>query len=231
MRIKIALVDDHQLVRSGIKKIIDDFANYYVVLEGNNGNDFLKKLSAAPIKPNIVLMDLSMPIMNGIETTQYLTKHYPEIKTIALSVHDDIKSINAMIKAGARAYLAKDSSPELLEETINTVFKVGYYYDRFLVKNFVKKDWQENEVDEKFHLHEPKNKNLLVQLSAREIQLLQLLCSEFTMKEIAEKMGIAYNTANSYRDNVASKIGITNRIGMVMYAINNGFYKPKINDD
>ena len=231
MRIKIALVDDHQLVRSGIKKIIDDFANYYVVLEGNNGKDFLKKLSTAPTKPNIVLMDLSMPIMNGIETTQFLTAHYPEIKTIALSVHDDIKSINAMIKAGARAYLAKDSSPELLEETINSVFKVGYYCDKILVKNFVKSNWQENDEDEKFHLNEQKSKNILIQFTAREIQILQLLCSELTMKEIAEKMGIAYNTANSYRDNVASKIGIKSRIGIVMYAINNGFYKPQINQD
>ncbi|MBK7853687.1 MAG: response regulator transcription factor [Bacteroidetes bacterium] len=116
LNIKLALVDDHHLVRGGIKLLLEKIPGIKVILEASNGAQFLEKINSAKQLPHIALIDVSMPVMDGYETTKKLNEQFPSIKVVALSVHNDLKAVNTMIESGANAYLLKDSSPELVKK-------------------------------------------------------------------------------------------------------------------
>jgi two-component system, NarL family, invasion response regulator UvrY len=210
---KVVLVDDHVLLRNGLSALISSFQNCEVLFEANNGNDFIKKLDTSNM-PDMVLMDINMPEMDGYETTLWLKNNHPGIKVLALSMYDNENSIIRMFKAGARGYILKDCDPVELESAISSVASKGYYYTEMVTGRLIHSI---NAMAEE----ESGVKNL-IQLSEREIAFLKLVCSELTYKEIADKMVLSPRTIDGYRDALFDKLNVKTRVGLVLYAIKNG---------
>lgn len=208
--ISVALVDDHKLLRSGLSNFIKTSSGFTVLFEADNGKDMQDKITPA-ILPDIILMDINMPIMDGYLSTQWMYKNYPKTKVIALSMYDSEDCIIRMLRCGARGYLLKDVEPSELLKAMEEVHKSGFYYSP-LVSRHVIHLMNSNEDDP----------NAPVTLTPKEIELLQLMASELTYKEIADKMFISHKTVDGYRERIGEKLQIKTRVGMVMYAIKNG---------
>ena len=210
---QIVLVDDHVLLRTGLSALVGSFHNCSVLFEANNGKDFIEKLNP-DMPPDIVLMDINMPEMDGYETAAWLKNNYPLVKVVALSMYDNENSIIRMFRAGVKGYILKDADPSELEAAINSVITKGYYYTELVTGRLIHSI---NVLDE-----EDNNVKNLVQLNDREIQFLKLVCSELTYKEIADKMVLSPRTIDGYRDALFEKLNVKTRVGLVMYAIKNG---------
>ncbi|MET3732335.1 response regulator transcription factor [Moheibacter stercoris] len=208
---KVALVDDHTLLSQAIGNLVDGFEEFQTEGIFKNGQDLLTALKGEKINPEIILMDVNMPVLNGIETTKTLTTDYPTIKVLALSVEEEETTIIQMLKAGARGYLSKDIQKDVLWHALKTTLDTGFYHSpnvtQALLGNMTKKN---NELDE---------------LKEREIEFIQLACTDMTYKEIADKMFLSPKTIDNYRDAVFAKLNIKNRVGLVLFAIKSGIYK------
>jgi two-component system invasion response regulator UvrY len=224
MNIPIGLVDDHHLVRSGLKMLVNSFKKYKVVLEAGNGEELLQKLTTCQPLPEVLLCDISMQPMNGVETTAALAKIYPSIKVIALTVHNDNQHINNMIEAGARAYLLKESQPDIVEHTISQVLMHGSYYTQEIVSQMIQAKQHAAENDKVYS--KKYSLQIIETLTTRELEFVKLSCSELTYKGIADEMNVSHHTINGYRENVFDKLGINSRVGLVLFAIHNGLYQP-----
>ena len=218
MQIKIALVDDHHLVRGGIKLLLEKFSDFKVILEASNGKDFLDKMSVAKILPQIVLVDVGMPVMNGFETTKRLVSDYPHIKVVALSVHTEHKTVKEMVDSGAHAYLLKDASPEVMKDTLLQVFQKGYYYSQLIIESLMEEKSRESMLGSRERMlgNRSNGKDLL---TTRELEFIKHCCSEMTYKEIADVMNISQRTVDGYRESVFSKLDIKSRTGIALFAI------------
>lgn len=208
----IVIVDDHALFRKGLAALINMFPNYKILFDAANGKDFISKLNPQQL-PNIVLMDISMPEMDGYATTEWLTNNFPEIKVLALSTMDAETAIIKMIKSGAKGYVLKDAEPEELKLAFDEVMGRGYFYNELITRKVLQSV---------SHLVE--NKNLtatFANLTGREIEFLRFACSELTYKEIAAKMFLSVRTIEGYRDILCEKLNIKTRVGLVIYAIKN----------
>jgi DNA-binding NarL/FixJ family response regulator len=209
--INIAIVDDHKIFSTALENLILVNKKYHVDIIGNNGEDFIEKLQKAKSLPDIVLMDLNMPIKDGVATTEYLTENFPEIKVIALTMEDNEDSIIKMLKAGAKGYLLKDMQPEIHFDALDTVYQKGVFYTDNISQNLLKINSQINSANE-----------LISNLKNTEKEFIKLACSEMTYKEIAEKMFLSPKTIDGYRDSVFSKLEVKSRVGIVLFAIKNG---------
>ncbi len=203
--IDVALVDDHHLFRSGMTSLINSFTGYRVLLEAGNGQEFISKISKK-FKPQIVLLDLSMPVMDGFETAKWLGENFPDIQIIVLSMFEDSLKVITAIKMGVKGYLLKDADPDEFKLALDTVSASGVYYPDFVTRHLVD-DAQKPE------------KNIPVKLNAREIEFLKLCCTELTYKEIADQMNVSVRTVDGYRDHLFEKLNVKNRVGLVIYAI------------
>lgn len=205
----IGIVDDHLLFARSLKGLINSFDNFKVTVEANNGKVLLNILKKEEKLPDIILMDINMPVMDGLETMSKIKEHYPELKVLALSMEDDEESVLKMIKNGAKGYLLKDIHPETLLEALNSVIEDGYYHTKrvsdMLVKSLNKSD---------------KNKDKIT-LQPRELEFLKLACTEMTYKEIAGVMFLSPKTIDGYREQLFKKLNVKNRIGLVLYAMHN----------
>ena len=209
---KVALVDDHTLLSEAIAGLVRQFDNFEVVYIGLNGKEFVDYLNSdQAVKPDIVLMDVKMPVMGGVETTTHLTKHHPDIKVLALSIEEEESVVLQMIRAGAKGYLLKDTRKAILEQALNEVLTHGFYYT-----NTVEKLVKRNEAS-----HEDE-----VTLKERELEFIKHACTEMTYKEIAELMFLSPKTIEGYRESVFQKLGLKNRTGLVIYAIKNKIFVP-----
>lgn len=215
--IPIALVDDHRLIRHGLRLVLENSGLFRVVMEAGNGKEFTDALAGAPLIPQLALVDLSMPVMNGEETIRHLGAHYPAITCIALSVHNDFESVFKMISSGAKAYLLKDCEPELMKETLLQVHTHGSFYDSFVVDSLM----SYQQAGEKETIIPS-----LQQFSAREREFILHCCSEKAYKEIADLMNVSPRTVDGYRESVFSKLNLKTRTGIVLYAIRNHLYLP-----
>ncbi len=208
----IALVDDHSLLRNGLAQLVESLG-HKVLFEADNGQHFQQQLNGSN-HPDIVLMDINMQPMDGFETTQWLKETHPQVSVLALSMYDNEASIIRMLKCGAKGYILKDSDPTELQMAINSVITKGYYYSDLVSGKLIHAI---NKIDDN-----GSDINTLTSLSEREIDFLKYTCTEFTYKEIAEKMFVSPRTIDGYRDDLFDKLKVKTRVGLVMYAIKNG---------
>ena len=212
--IKIVLVDDELLFRKGLKSILQSEDNISVLFDAENGKDVLQKLRNSKEAPHIVVTDLKMPELNGVEATKIIRKEFPNIKIIALTSYFSKPFILNMISIGAVAYLAKNSTPALMVKTIKEVHDKGFYYDEKVLQ-FIHES-----------LSSPKEKLVKSNFDSnyfttRERQVLNLICKQLTAKDIAKKLFISDRTAEGHRNSLLIKTGSKNIAGLVVYALKN----------
>lgn len=218
--ITLALADDELLFRQGMKAILDREKDIHVLFDAADGNDLLERLREADSLPHIVITDLKMPGLNGVETTKIIREEFPEIKIIALTSYFSKPFIVNMINVGAVAYLAKNSTPKLMITTIRQVAEKGFYYDDEILQ----------------YIHEgfvnPEEKNLksrfdTTYFTKREKEVLTLICSQYTTNEIADMLFISPRTVEGHRNNLLLKTDAKNVAGLVVYALQNNLVTLK----
>jgi DNA-binding NarL/FixJ family response regulator len=209
---RVAIVDDHTLLRKGLANLIRGIETYAVLFEADNGKDFINQLQPR-LLPDIVLLDINMPEMDGYETALWLKRNYPGIKILALSMFDNENSIIRMMKNGAKGYILKDIDPAEFRWALDSLMRKGYYYSELITSKLIHAVSQFDEPNDT-----PK---LPTQLNHRETEFLKLVCTEMTYKEIAEKMFLSARTIDGYRDALFEKLNVKSRVGLVLYAIKN----------
>jgi DNA-binding NarL/FixJ family response regulator len=204
--IKIGIIDDHQLFVKSLGMMLDTFKDYKVVLEACTGKDLMAKIAVQKELPDIILLDVNMPQMNGLECAQWLTQHYPAVKLVALSSNDSDQIIIGMIKAGCCAYMLKDTHPNELEKALNEIAIKGYYNGDISNINFRR-------------LLQSQEKNNALNLTEKEKTFLQHACSDMTYKHIALLMNVSERTVDSYRENLFAKFNVQSRVGLCLEAV------------
>lgn len=210
--IKLSIVDDHKIFREGLKSTLGDYTGIHFLSESSNGQQIIEKLEHE--RPDVILMDMKMPVMDGIQATAYITKTFKKVKILALSMFDDDKYILSMMKSGARGYLLKSAEPDEIVEAINAVHEKGFYFNDHLSLTMVKKLMGNS-------VFEEDEKKEAVDLNDRESEILKLICAEHANTEIADKMCLSVRTVEGYRTKLFEKIGARNIAGLVIYAIKN----------
>lgn len=210
-KIKVALADDHKLFRKGLCELISGFAEYKVVWDVDNGHECLAALEAGPV-PEIVLLDIHMPQLDGYQTAEILKRRYPAIKILVLSMYDSEAHIIRMLKLGVKGYILKDAEPYELKQGLDSLVKKGMYYSD-LVMGTLMKTLQDSDPEQPVKLMQP--------LNEREIEFIQLAATELTYKEIADHMCVSIRTIDGYRDHLFEKFHVKSRVGLVLYAIRN----------
>ncbi|HEY0977654.1 MAG TPA: response regulator transcription factor [Flavobacteriales bacterium] len=214
--IRIALADDTNLFRKGMAMLLRELEGIEVALECANGKDLLKAITVVPV--DIVLLDLEMPVMDGIETMERMRTDHPEVKVLVLSMHGEEKFIVHLMELGANGYLLKTAEASEVENAIRSVAESGYYFSdmvsRVMLQGLVKK----NKVRPYFNVVDP--------LSEREIEVLKLICAEKTTPEIAEQLFLSPRTVEGHRNNILLKTGARNVAGLVVFAMTNGIHRP-----
>ena len=204
--IKIIIVDDHVLFSQSLTYLIESFEEFSVIGNYSNGKEFIAGFSIASESPDIILLDVNMPIMNGIETMKWIRLHFPDLRVIALSVNDDEETIMKMVTNGACGYLLKDMHPKTFREALIEVYHKGVYYTEMVSGMLISKVV-------------PQELNTM--LKKREMEFLELACTEKTYREIADLMCLSHKTVDGYREELFHRFGIKTRIGLVLYAIKN----------
>ena len=214
MKHSIVIVDDHILIAKALGSIMSNFQDFEVLYECENGKELQEKFTVKSNIPSIVLLDISMPIMDGFQTSKWLREKHPHILVLTLSMQDDEQSLIRMIKNGARGYLLKNVSPSELETALQTIIQNGYYYP----------DWASNIVFSNMMNNDPKQNDvaLSTDLSDREKEFLKLCITDMSYKEMSEKMFCSPRTIESYRNSLCEKLNIKTRVGLAVYAIKTG---------
>jgi DNA-binding NarL/FixJ family response regulator len=213
--IDIAIADDQLLFRRGIRSILASTHRFNVAIEAENGQDLLEKLHSNKAKVSVLLLDLEMPIMNGVECIKEINQHFKDLKTVILSVHNQPAYVARLVELGARAYLQKNAEPEMVIHTIHRVHETGFYLD------------EQTMLAMREGLVSPHKKITFGNdhLTAREQEILRLICDQCTTPEIANKLFISERTVDGHRNNLLQKTGCRNVAGLAVFAIQNGFYK------
>jgi DNA-binding NarL/FixJ family response regulator len=212
----ISIVDDHTMFRRGLTSLINLFPGYKVLFDAANGKDFIKQLQPRYL-PDILLLDIAMPEMDGYNTAHWVRSNYPEIKILALSTMDTETAIIRMIKNGAKGYVLKDAEPVELKRAFDEVMSLGYYYNDLITRKIIQ---SVNQLSE-----ENNSIGTFAKLTDKEMNFIKLVCSEKTYFEIAKEMFLSERTIDGYRDVLFKKLNVTSRVGLVMYAIKNGLVK------
>jgi len=186
--------------------------NYSIVFEADNGKDLQQKISKDN-QPDIILMDIHMPDMDGFESVQWLNEHYPLVKILIVSMVQKEETIVKMLRMGVKGYLCKDVEPKELGEALHSVMNKGFYYTDFITGKLVHS--LQNNYDDK--------KNGVELMNEREIAFLKLACTEMTYNEIAAQMFLSPKTIDGYRNSLFEKLNIKSRVGLALYAVRNGF--------
>lgn len=207
--ISVVLVDDHQLLRNGLCELIRSKPDFEVLFEAANGLELQQKLQSDQV-PDLILMDINMPHMDGYAATKWLKKYYPQIRVMALSIYADENSIIKMLRSGAEGYLLKDMAAADFFDAMREVVHNGFYYTQ-------KVAGQINKI-----IHEGRLPLEIEKISDREMDLLRMMATELTYKEIADQMYLSPKTIESYRERLCEKLQLRTRTGLVMYAIRKG---------
>ncbi|MDB5199998.1 MAG: DNA-binding response regulator [Chitinophagaceae bacterium] len=214
MKIPVGIIDDHQLFLKSLGLMLSSFDNYAVVIEAVNGKELQQKLQTTEILPQIILLDVNMPVMSGVETATWLRVNYPGIKVVALSVNDTDKAIISMIRAGCCAYLLKDIHPNELEKALDEINLKGFYNADAGNINYRRLLMYEDKNDPQY-------------ITEKEKQFLQFACLEMNYKQIADAMSVAERTVDGYRESLFTKLGVHSRIGLILEALKRDLVKLK----
>ncbi len=210
-KIRIAIADNHNLFREGIISMLEKREELLVVVEAENGKVLIEKLCTNPV--NVILLDLEMPIMSGFEAIEIIKQKFPDVKVLILSMHVDDGTIAHMIEKGANGFLAKDDSFELVFKSIITVVEKDYYFTPKIVLAIEKSRERESYLG---------RVNQIVEFTKREKEILNLICHEYSTREIACKLNTSIRTVDWHRKNIFLKTNSKNSAGMVFYAVKNG---------
>jgi DNA-binding NarL/FixJ family response regulator len=210
MKNTIVIVDDHILIAQALRGIIANFEQFEVIYECENGKALQDKFKSGATIPSLVLLDISMPIMDGFETAKWLKENHPEVLILTLSMQDDEQSVIKMIKNGANGYLLKNAHPSELEKALIKLIEEGYYYP----------DWASRIVFSSLN-NQKNNSNSSVKFTDREKEFLRHTITEMNYKEIADKMFCSPRTVESYRDSLFEKLEVKTRVGLAVYALKN----------
>ena len=211
--VKLALVDDHTLFRKGLISLIHMVdSDYQILFEADNGLDMKQKIDKNNL-PDLILMDVNMPDMDGFASVEWLNEHYPQINVMVLSMIEKEDSIIRMLKLGVKGYLSKDVEPKELGEALNAILKKGFYYTDFITGKLVHslQNDDNKQLTEKFK-----------QISDREREFLKYACTDMTYIEIASRMFLSPKTIDGYRDALFHKLKVRNRVGLALFAVRNG---------
>lgn len=211
MKKTIVIVDDHILIAKALEGIIGNFNEFEVIYVCENGKDLIEKFENKEKIPDIILLDISMPIMDGFETAAWLTQNHPSIKVMALSMQGDDNSVIKMIKNGAKGYLLKNTHPKDLETALTNLNSDGFFYPEWASKIIFS------------NLNKDKETANAVKISDREREFLKYTVTELSYKEIADRMCCSPRTVESYRDQLCDKLDLKTRVGLAVFAIKNGF--------
>ena len=209
--IKVAIADDHKIFRRGVILSLKPYHNIQFVLEAENGEELIQGIANA--KPDVILMDLKMPVKDGIETTKYINKHFPAIRILILTMYEDERFVGHLMDSGANGYLLKSTDPEEIKQGIIDVMRTGFYLNNFVNRVLIKKNYSK----QKFN----PNLNSEVVISDREKEVLSLVCLEYTAQEIAQKMDISARTVEAIKDRLMERFGVKNSVGLVFFAMKN----------
>lgn len=211
--IKIFIADDHQLLIDGIKATLSSVTDFEIVGVADNGLHVIRELETG-LQVDVILMDINMPKMDGLDCTKIVSKRFPDIKIIALSQYDEKRFVKMMVKHGAMGYLLKDSDKDTLVEAIRTVYSGTKYFCKRLSVSLVN---QELKLED--------TKSLFPKLTERELEIMNLICEEYSSQEIADKLFISFHTVESHRANLMNKAGVKNTAGLVRWAVENDLIK------
>lgn len=211
-KIKIAIADDYKIYRDGLKVGLSADDNMEIIGEADNGEELMKVLES--ISPDVILMDLKMPLMDGMEATKQVRKKYPSIKVLVVTMYEDDKFIIHLMENGANGYLLKNAEPDEIRKSIYAVHENGYYFNDVVNKALLKKLVLKNNLKPSF------NQN--IDLTEREQEVLKMICEEKTAAEIAKEIFLSPRSVEGIRQRLIEKIGVRNTAGLVMFAVKNG---------
>jgi len=213
---KIALIDDHTLIRDALAIVINSFENCQVVCVASNGEDFIEKMNSGGL-PDLAILDLNMPKMDGYETMRWLKDHHPDMLVLILTMYDSELSLLRLLQWGARGFLKKDIHPSELKNAIDLTIKTGYYYSNNAAGKMVN-------LLKNGEMNTPMVNTVI--LSEQELSFLKHAATDKTYKEIAVEMNISPRTVDNYRDSLFLKLNAKSRVGLVLFAIKNGIISP-----
>ena len=211
--IKVAIADDHKIFRKGVILSLRPYTNIKFVLEAENGQELLDNLPTAPEQPDVILMDLRMPLKDGIETTKIIARQYPNIHVIALTMYEDERFVSHMMEIGANGYLLKSADPSEIKRAIIEVATKGYYLNNFVNRILLKKSHTRTKVIPSL--------NTEITLNDREREVVRYICMEFTAQEIAQKIDVSPRTVEAIKDRLMERFGAKNTAGLVFFAVKN----------
>ncbi len=213
--LKLAVADDHELFRKGFISMLSQVPDFEFVVEASHGQDLLDKLSS--VRTDVVLLDLQMPVLDGIQTAEILHDRHPEVRIIVVSMYDEDRFVIHMLEKGVHGYLLKDSTPAEVEKAIRRVHAEGFYYSDFVTRAMHRKMVVSNSSPV---LHSAGK----IALSSRETDVLQLLCDGMSTAEISEKLYISVRTVEGHRLRLLEKMGVKNTVAAVAYALKNHLF-------
>jgi DNA-binding NarL/FixJ family response regulator len=209
--IKVAIADDHKIFRKGVILSLRPFTNIKFVQEADNGEELLTGIVLS--EPHVILMDLRMPGKDGIETTKILSKQFPHIHVLVLSMYEDERFVFHLMENGAHGYLLKTAEPQEIRKAITGVHEKGYYLNNFVNRILLKRSHARQKVVPSL--------NSEITLNEREKDVLKFICMEFTAQEIAQKMDVSPRTVEAIKDRLMERFGTKNTAGLVFFAVKN----------
>ena len=212
--IKLAIADDQILFLRGLKFIINTFEDVELIIEASSGEDLLQKIEQT--QPEVILCDIKMPGLDGIETTKTIKNRFPDIKVILLTMYNDERLISHAMEIGAHGYLLKDEEAEEVHKAIQTVYEKGFYFNDYVSQALLKQVKNKTKT-----LPQEVILNNAVKLSPRETEVLELICQEMSTAEIAKQLFISARTVEGHRKNLLEKTGVKNTAGLVIFAVKN----------
>jgi len=202
----VVIVDDHILIAEALEEIIEQFRGFSILYTAENGKQLVEKFKQPKNIPDLVLLDINMPVMDGFETAAWIKKNRPEVMIMALSMQDEEEALIKMVRSGASGYLLKNIHRFELEAALNAIFEKGYYYP----------DWATHKM---LRTLAGTEQSIPIIFTERELEFFKYAATELTYKEISDRMFCSPRTVESYRDSIFEKLGIRTRVGIVLYGL------------